>query len=395
MSLLVLSRRYGPVYSGAAAQEHRVWRALAAQGLSVEVLTLGWPGLGTRESIDSISIRRTGSASRWGRLRYTLACVRKVVAGPRRQRVVLAMSGGWGPWLGIWLAGRLGSRTLWRISLDGSDDPLSIERQQLGWLKLRLVRSAGCVICLTPALVERCLAAGLPREHCHLVPNAVDVETFRPADAEHKARVRERLSIPAAWPVAVFAGALNERKRILELLQSWEELGVEMPESLLLLCGPSTKEEAPSVDEAYVAGIRSRCEGDGLRGRVRLTGRLDEESLRAHFRAADVYVSMSRAEGLPNAVLEAMAAGLPVVTVAAPGGLEGVIEDGRQGCLVTPGSEASLGAKLCALLGDPGRVRRMGGQARLHMENHFSLGAKIETYRALMTKLGAFGAGRP
>jgi glycosyltransferase involved in cell wall biosynthesis len=301
----------------------------------------------------------------------------------------MAMSGGWGQWLGLWLAGRMGSPAFLRLSLDTSDDPVSIRKQSMGSLKLRLARSAREFICLTPALAERCREVGIPQERIRLIPNAVDLLTFRLPNDSEKSETRARLSVPEGWKVAIFLGGLVERKGILELIDVWEKVGRTHPRSLLMLCGPSVPGPVGSISHSYLEKIRKRIDTHGLRGRVRLTGRLSESEVRDHLWSADVYVTMSRAEGLANSILEAMAVGLPVLTLSKPGDLDGVITDGRDGWLVDPGAVPVFLRTLEEALGNPDRLARMGAAARKRIEESFSLDAKIEAYRALLIKHGA------
>jgi len=89
-------------------------------------------------------------------------------------------------------------------------------------------------------------------------------------------------------------------------------------------------------------------------------------------RAADVMVLPSRAEGLPLAILEAMACGKPIVATPVNGVPEAVV-DGRTGILVTPGDDEALAEALIRLFDQPDLARRMGGEGRQRAETHFSL----------------------
>ena len=390
MSLLVLTPRYVPLYSGGALQEHRALRAIASHGVPVQVLTLAWPGLPARETIDAVAVRRIGSPSRPGRLRFALACVAAVVRGPQRHRVVVAMAESTFLIASKRHLNRLGCPTVLRLSLEGADDPEAIRSQRFGAFKLRLVSAAREIICLTPALAESCRRSGVPEERIRLLPNAVDLGVHRSPSVAARAAARRRLSIPPRFRVAVFLGALTERKGILDLLDAWGAAGREAAESLLLLCGPASIEENPSVDPAYLERVRQRIDRDDLRGRVRIAGLLDQPGVLDHLRASDIYVSMSRAEGLPNAVLEAMAMGVPVLVTARRGSLDGVLSHGEQGWLVEPGSPSRYLQLLNSAIADPDRLRAMGAAARRRIEDRFSLDAKIEAYRELLARLGAF-----
>jgi glycosyltransferase involved in cell wall biosynthesis len=111
--------------------------------------------------------------------------------------------------------------------------------------------------------------------------------------------------------------------------------------------------------------------------------------------AADVFVLPSRSDALPNAVLEAMAAGLPVVASAVGGILE-LIVDGRTGVLVPPGDPASLAARLCELMADPSRAERLGGAARQEVRAHYSFDRMVAEFdRLYVHQLAARGVRSP
>jgi glycosyltransferase involved in cell wall biosynthesis len=113
-------------------------------------------------------------------------------------------------------------------------------------------------------------------------------------------------------------------------------------------------------------------------------------------RAADVMALPSHAEGLPLAVLEAMACGKPIVATPVNGVPEAVI-DGRTGILVAPGNDEALAEALIRLFDRPSLARQMGTEGRRRVESHFSLGRfvkKIEAlYDVVLTKRAAVNGG--
>jgi glycosyltransferase involved in cell wall biosynthesis len=89
-------------------------------------------------------------------------------------------------------------------------------------------------------------------------------------------------------------------------------------------------------------------------------------------RDADIYVQPSFQEGMPNSVLEAMAAGLPIVATHVSGNVD-LVTDGDNGLLVPPGDAAALAAAIGRLLEDPALAQRMGQRSRLRVEREFGL----------------------
>jgi glycosyltransferase involved in cell wall biosynthesis len=133
------------------------------------------------------------------------------------------------------------------------------------------------------------------------------------------------------------------------------------------------------------AALAAEIERLGLDGTVALLGEIHD--IGRLLADADVFALASRSEGLPMSIIEAMAAGLPVVA-SAVGGIPELVEDGRTGLLVAPGDAAAFGRALEALAGDAELRRRLGTAARRRAEREFDLAicrrAHVELYRSLL-----------
>jgi glycosyltransferase involved in cell wall biosynthesis len=128
----------------------------------------------------------------------------------------------------------------------------------------------------------------------------------------------------------------------------------------------------------------------GLDDAVELVGGVGRDEATAHLAAADVFCLPSTYEGLPLAILEAMAAGLPVVATAVSGNPEAV-EHGRSGLLVPAESARALAEALVALLNDPTRRRAMGAEGRRRARERFAIDRVAAEHLRLLRRL----AGAP
>ena len=108
------------------------------------------------------------------------------------------------------------------------------------------------------------------------------------------------------------------------------------------------------------------------------------ENVSAHLAEADVFVLPSRSDAMPNALLEAMAAGLPIVA-AAVGGIPELIEDGVTGLLVPPDDPASLADAVCRLLADPALAARVAEAARQSVSSWDSFDDMTAAFEAIYT----------
>ena len=175
-------------------------------------------------------------------------------------------------------------------------------------------------------------------------------------------------------PATVLAvGRLREPKDFLTLVRATARLPPGSARVLIVGDGP---------DRAEIEREIARL---GLRDAVVLLGeRADVAELLA---AADVFVLASRSEGMPMSVLEAMAAGLPVVA-SAVGGVPELVRDGETGTLVAPGDPDVLARALGALVAAPAERARLGAAARSRAEAEFGIEAcrqaHIDLYRAAL-----------
>ena len=187
-----------------------------------------------------------------------------------------------------------------------------------------------------------------------------------------------RATLEADVPTIVSVGRLHEPKDFVTLAQALRVLPAGTFRAEIVGDGP----DRPDVEAALAAG--------GVRQAVELAGERDDVPER--LAAADVFVLSSRSECMPISVLEAMAAGLPVVA-SAVGGLPEMVEDGHTGYLVAPGDAAALGEALARLVADPDLRRRMGAAGRRRARERFDLPAFAAAHLDLYER--GLAAARP
>lgn len=180
--------------------------------------------------------------------------------------------------------------------------------------------------------------------------------------------------IPLAPPTAraklVAVGNLYPVKDHATLLRA----AVRLPVARIAIAGRGSQEEP----------LRRLAHELGLAERVHLLGLRDDVD--TILTAADIFVQPSLSEGLPLAVLEAMAFGLPVVATRV-GGVPEAVVDGDTGYLVPAGDPEALGTALARLIESPDRGRSMGAAGRERAEAGFSVQRMTDTYRQLYLEL--------
>ena len=233
-------------------------------------------------------------------------------------------------------------------------DPKVVKDLSLGWFQRPLevldreVHNLAHVnLCTSPQMVE--LARGLGIRRVRLWPKAVDAEAFHPRRRSDE--MRDRLSGgDVERPLIVYAGRVSFEKRVDVLAEAVRAL---QGEARFAVVG-----EGPARP-----WLEERLAGTG----TVFTGFLAGDELGAAYASADVFAFPSDSETLGFAALEAMAAGVPVVAARA-GGIPHVVDHGRTGLLVEPGSGAALAEGIRALLRDPGLRARLAAEGRREAE---------------------------
>jgi glycosyltransferase involved in cell wall biosynthesis len=188
---------------------------------------------------------------------------------------------------------------------------------------------------------------------------------------------------PAEAPRVGVTASLVRRKGHHVLVRAFAEVLAAVPDAELVIAGGPVETEPGYLDE-----VRGAAEGLGIASRVRFLGYVDQpERVLADLR---VFCLPSLDDALPLAILEAMAAGLPVVSTTV-GGVPELVDAGRTGLLVPPDDAPSLARALVAVLGDPARGRGMGVAGAERARTHFSSDA---SHRAMAAHFHAAAASR-
>ncbi|MDI1310851.1 glycosyltransferase family 4 protein [Prosthecobacter sp.] len=217
--------------------------------------------------------------------------------------------------------------------------------------------------------------AGKPPSWAKVIVTGVDLSRFRPVDnAEEKADLRQKLNLPKDRLVVLFVGGATARKGVDFLLDAWEEMMAKhsLKATLLFVGGDANRPGVAAADKcAYkafadhfsqrLAEVSQTCDVRVLPHNL---------TVQEYYRAADVFAFPSLQEGLPNAVLEAMASGLPVVSSRFLGfpyeggefGFEG------QHFISLPRDTAAWSETLVSLERNSERRERIGLAARRWME---------------------------
>lgn len=249
----------------------------------------------------------------------------------------------------------------------------SIDRLHLRWMDR--------VVCVSEAQAAKARRAGPPADRVRVIYNAVDPERFYDLDALCRAKLLRCFRTPPRWVVGA-AGRLSPEKGFDVLVRAAERVVRRDPSVGFLVFG----------DGACRARLLRQIEQAGLTGSFVLAGfRRDLDRFLPFF---DLLALPSHTEGMPNVVLEAFAAGVPVVSTAV-GGAPEVVEEGLSGFLVRPGDDAALANRIGDALETEDRLRDMGMHGRQRVHDQFTFAAQAREYRRLFAELTGGAASVP
>lgn len=383
MNILILNHEYPPLEGGAANATFHLAREMASQGHAVRVVTLnlfGGPSVSREDGVTVIRLpfrrRRQGAFSYRELLSYWVrgrAVVLKLCreSRPDLLHAFFAFPDGL-------IAGRaaraLGIPCV--VSLRGSDVP-GFRQGALAaaaYAALRPVlraqwRRPGVQIVANSEGLRALALRTTPDVDIRVIPNGVDCARFSPAPAAKRK--------PGPF-VILTVGQLVPRKGIGALIDLLPAVRAQTARDVRLTIVGRGRLGGELEKQARAAGV-----GDV----VEFAGHVEPADMPRRYRAADAFVLLSRREGMANALLEALASGLPVVTT----GVEGVSElvrDGEEGFVVNPGDRAATIDRIARLVADDALCERMGAKARAKAEA-FSWERIVDGYLAVYAQ----GAG--
>ncbi|OQY30572.1 MAG: hypothetical protein B6243_10150 [Anaerolineaceae bacterium 4572_5.2] len=261
------------------------------------------------------------------------------------------------------------------ISLRGADVPTDeVKRFAAAYKALRpifavLLKDADAVVSVSNGLRSHALkSAPVPIE---VVPNAIDLSVFRPPLNQSPSNTLRLL----------YVGRLVASKTPEVLIEAIDLLHQQETSSFALeLVGDGSQR---SLLEQMIIQR-------GLSKQVMFSGWVGHPALIEHYRQADIFVTATTWEGMPNTVLEAMACGLPIVGTSAPG-MNQLVSDGKNGYLVPVKDPAALANRLQRLINNPYERARMGKESRKIAERQFSwdvIAAQyVEVYERVLRKI--------
>jgi glycosyltransferase involved in cell wall biosynthesis len=236
-----------------------------------------------------------------------------------------------------------------------------------------VLRSFSRIVAVSEEVRQRLLVAGVMQERIRIIPNGIDLRPFKV----------ERNPDPIEWskdrPAVVgMVARLSAEKGVDLFLRAAAHVAGKISHARFVVVGDGPDREEL---EALIDQLR-------LRPFVLMLGRRND--MPAQYASFDILVSSSRKEGLPIAILEGMASGIPLVATAV-GDVGNAVRTGETGILLPAGDPGALASAIVDLLHDGSKRRRLGSVARQWVESQYSADRMstdyLDTYKAAVTVL--------
>ena len=379
--ILLINHEYPPLAGG--SETYHIAHALAKLGHQPFVLTAGWGRLPHIEYADGVTVRRVFAF----RQRKEACSVPEMIAFMLSAGLVApGLARHWKPDAALVFTGMPSGPVGWllkrtnnlpyAIALQGGDVPGFDVPELARWHKFaggalrRVWRDASAVVANSRGLAD--IARGhAPEQHFGVIPDGADVDGIAPKE-DYAQRRELRL---------LYVGRLVHQKGLDILIQALAKLPPTLPWRLELA--------GDGPEWTRLAGLAGRF---NFADRVHVRGWMDKAALPPVYRNADIFVLPSREEGMPSALLEAMAAGLPVIASKVAGASEAVI-DGINGLLVPKEDIDGWVKALMTIAENPARREVMGRASRVRAETYFSWTAVTRTWLDVLEHTIADNAG--
>lgn len=382
MRILMVIGRYRPKIGGTEIQAERLARALIQRGISVEILTGRERGLLSYESHDGLIVRRLWIPDIGLPILNALVLGIELYIAVLRRRAqfnVLHIHQGLYPaYFSILAAKHLGKPSIIKLSSSGRRLDLNQLKKQFfpfgQYAANFLSKNTDSFVALNTEIANTLMQDWqVPQSRVIRTPNGVELPQAC-INSPLRRKYRERLNLPIDIPLIVQVGSLREVKNPALAIQALNTLIKSGSKVKLILLG----------DGPLRPDLEHQVSHYGLNEHVAFMGQVT--NVIEYLYAANVFLLPSLIEGLSNALLEAMAVGLPCITSDIPGNRQ-VIQHGVDGLLFESNSAEALANTVSQVFNDPKFAAQLGHQARIKIEQEYSIEVVVEKYISLYDKL--------
>ncbi|HIA14132.1 MAG TPA: glycosyltransferase family 1 protein [Nitrospirales bacterium] len=374
LRVLMISSQYPPIMGGAERQAQLLAQALVRKGCHVEILTQSLERRTGSSHEDGVLVHRSIQTLKKGKifgLTYLMSSFWSLLCLRFQCDVIHCQS----LYLDSCVAALMGKPVLGMMA---GDRDLHRMQQMVGaFIWMGLIRRLSGFVAISDPIEKKLLAVGVSSDKIYRLPNGVDMTGFVPVCKQEKVGLRTRLQIPVDASVAIFCGRLAPEKNLKNLLHVWAGVTKQLSKAHLLLVGSGP-------EHAELERVARQL---GLLEQVHFLGQKND--VLPYLQASDFFVLPSLREGCPNALLEAMAVGLPCVATRV-GAIPELIDSGRNGILIDLNEVSATVRAIVQLVEDPEKAFRLGQAARDTVKERCSMDhiadQFIQIYKELLSK---------
>lgn len=383
MKILMISPQFKPLVGGYERACERLAVALAATGNYVTVCAeqrdKSWP---KQEKLNSVEIRRWWCLykPKFHVITSLLGLAGFLLRNGRGFDVWHVHQYGMHAALAVAIGKMLRRPVAVKLTSTGSHGlSATLATARLGALQRWAHRRLSACVAVSEEAVAEAVAFGIPPSRVVEIPNGMDISTIAPVAPEERAFVRQALGLDPSRNVCLFLGRLAPPKNPLGLLQAWALLKPRLTQPwTLVIVG-----DGPLRDE-----VKRKVSALDLEADVLLAG--ESKQVPKWLAVADLFVLSSLTEGMANALLEAMACGLPSV-VTQVSGMDQLVRLPQTGLVVPIDKPEALALALLSLHADPERRKQMGQRAREIIIRRFAIDKIAHEHLRMYERLLARG----
>lgn len=392
MKVCMLLMQFYPIVGGAEKQAQRVAERLISNGIDVMVVTARSDDDFKRfEYVNNIPVYRNyclgikKKDGKWMRgaggfpyLPFYWISLFSLLAKKRKEYDIIHIFHGLeAAVIAVIVAKIFGKKTVLRLTNSGeysNIDKLKKNYPILSRFMLKVIRKVDKVVNINSLIRDELVRNGFQRKNIINIPNGVDTSYFHPVDEVEKEVIKKNLGLPNK-KIVIYVGWLSPKKDLYTLLKAWRDVNKSYEYAHLILVG-----DGPQRDSLKAYAIEA-----GISDSVTITG-CWIENIKDYFASSDVFVLPSRAEGMSNALLEAMASGLPAVVSAIPGNID-FITDEYNGLLFEVGNHKQLSTAILRILQDKPLSGKLSLNARYTTEEMYSFEQVVLKHQVLYRRI--------
>lgn len=384
-NIIWINTSFYPEYTGHGIYLQKLAQSLVQTGYSFTLITpKRSPNVANEEIVGNIYVKRIECNDSKG-IHFLYFCLRSCVYLWQKRKIYQIIHiHGFFDRFGIFslFSKCMHKKIIMQMVLLGVDDPFSC----IGMYRYKNIRKLlfyliDAFITISTPLTKACIDFGIKGKKVFQIPQGVNTKIFKPLDSkELQKKLRDKLELPTDKKIAIFVGAIIDRKGVRELLNVWKELEEKRDDIFLLLLGPYTFSN--SVLNDFVSEMKRFV----LNSSMHVDFRGSAENVQDYMCASDFFVFPSRKEGFGNVIIEAMSCALPCIVTEMDGvGYDTVVND-ETGFVVK--NEVELKEKIELLFDKEKLAEHLGSNGRLKACDAFEIASIAQKYADLYQMLG-------